>query len=182
MIKTIAIYILALFVLGCARLEIRKATSSDSEGLRFYRPWPYLWITVNDKGHCVPSITYLPDTSQEYLIIPHSGIGSVTFKPTLKDGWNLTAFDAAVDTKIAETLNAMGGLVGKITPGILKMVPTPKALGPGLYRLVFKDGVVTDLIPVFQLIDQNSQPIACPALIGPVTEEPETKEPKPGQR
>lgn len=167
-----------LLIVGCARLEIRKATPSDLEGLRFYRPWPYLWVTVNEHGQCIPSITYLPDTSQEYIIIAHAGFGSATFKPTLKDGWNLTAFDASVDTKVAESLNAIGGLLGKIAPGgLLKTVaPTPKPISPGLYRLVFTDGIVTDVRPVFQISDQNGKPIACPALAGAVSEKPKPEQ------
>ena len=86
MVRKLTVCALMLLIVGCAHLEIRKATSADVEGVRFNRPWPYLWITVNDKGQCIPSITYLPDPSQEYLIIPHGGFGAVTMKPTLKDG------------------------------------------------------------------------------------------------
>lgn len=173
-VKAGVIAILALSLLGCARLEIRKAGSSDVEGLRFYRPWPYLWITVNDKGQCIPSITYLPDTSQDYVIIPHAGFGSVAMKPTLKDGWNLTAFDGSVDTKVAETLNAVGGLLGKIAPGGLVTKADkegPKPMGPGLYRFVFDSGGgITDVVPVIQVAGEGGTPVACPALTGSVSE------------
>jgi len=166
---------LMLLMLGCARLEIRKATSSDTEGLRFYRPWPYLWITVNDKGQCIPSITYLPDLNQEYLIVPHAGFGLVTMKPTLQNGWNLTALDATVDSKAADVLNGIGGILGKIASlGMVRLTISEKVLGPGLYRFVYTNGEITDLTPIFQTAGENNAPIACHGLQGTVEDQPRT--------
>ena len=175
MAKKLLLWALMLLMLGCARLEIRKATSSDTEGLRFYRPWPYLWITVNDKGQCIPSITYLPDLNQEYLIVPHPGFGLVTMKPTLQNGWNLTAIDATVDSKAADVLNGIGGILGKIAPGgMVRLTKSGKTLGPGLYRFVYTNREITDLKPIFQTADENNAPIVCPALKGTVEEKPGT--------
>lgn len=172
--RTLLVCMLVPLALGCARLEIRQAKPSDTEGLRFYRPWPYLWITVNEKGKCVPSITYLPNTSQEYLIIPHSGFGSMTLKASLRDGWNLISFDSAVDTKTSEVLNAVGGLLGKLAPaGKTKMEGgQERTLSPGLYRFDFDEkGFISDMVPIFQVSDAEGKPIACPALIGVPDEE-----------
>jgi hypothetical protein len=175
MVRRVLLCALMLLMLGCARLEIRKATSSDTEGLRFYRPWPYLWITVNDKGQCIPSITYLPDLNQEYLIVPHPGFGLVTMKPTLQNGWNLTAIDSTVDSKAADVLNGIGGIIGKVAPGgMVRLTKSEKALGPGLYRFVYTNGEITDLTPIFQTAGEDSSPIACPALKGTVEDKPGT--------
>lgn len=172
--KTIAICIMTLFILSCAHVEIRKVESADAEGIRFYRPWPYLMVAVNDKGLCVPSIIYLPDMSQEYTMIPHSGLGSATLKPTLKDGWNLTAYDSSVDSKIPETIGAISGLVAKLPiPPLARALPPPKKtnLSPGLYRLEWQNDhfVLEEDKKVFQLqtIEGKPEPVYCPTLALP---------------
>lgn len=95
---------------------------------------------------CVAEIKYLPDYTQEYIMIPHYWLGSVAMKPTLADGWNLTNFDSTVDTKIPETINALASMAKSIAPsGVVSAAkPAPQAelitgynqLHPGLYEVV----------------------------------------------
>lgn len=133
---------------GCSYIEIRPALISDlpdQNGLPFWRPAVYFWIGKDKNGNCTATVQYLPDPTQKYLIIPHYGLGSLSFKPTLKDGWNLTSFDSTVDTKIPETLKTIPSLIqsGKkaISPLFFEKPAAPKnqvkilTLPPGLYRL-----------------------------------------------
>ena len=134
---------IVLPLVSCAEVTIRKATE-NAEGLRFYRPAPYLQVSeaadTTDGGsksggaqatRLQFSIVWLPDYKQEYIVQSRPGFGSVTFKPTLADGWNLTGMEASMDSKTAEILTALAGLLPKAT-GRAKPTGGPC---PGLYRL-----------------------------------------------
>lgn len=142
---------------GCAHLTFQSAAVHNepwyqrwfakSDGIHYYRPKPYVLITetqaIKDAGaSCVVDIKYLPDYSQEYVIVPHYWIGSVALKPTLADGWNLTNLDSTVDTKVPETLNAFAALMTAVPKGaVAAAVPSEKieeAAGnvrPGMYPM-----------------------------------------------
>ena len=166
---------LALFsFVGCAHLDIHKTIDQDNPkeyGLRFYRPRPYLLVTLSDKG-CTPSIIQLPDYSQEYILHPYYWLGSLTFKPTLTDGWNLTAFDSTVDTKIPDTINSLVGLMktaAEIAKGARPGAGTPADIAPGLYSMTFskETGLLTEFKVIMQFKDENNNPIACPKYYPP---------------
>jgi len=175
-------------LLGCAHLDIHKVVSDDKnytkiQGLRFYRPMPYLWITTNKEGQCMSMVTYLPDTSQEYVIDPNPNlIGSVSFKPTLENGWNLTGFDSSADTKISEVLNAIGEIAsktvsggpppGKQVTGEPVTVEKPIVITPGLYKLKFENGAISGLDPVFQVANPEKKAIPCQTLASGIGENP----------
>lgn len=166
-------WLLVLLLLGsagCAHLDIHKtddATNPKEYGLRFYRPRPYLLVTLSDKG-CTPAIQYLPDYSQEYILHPYYWLGSLSFKPTLEHGWNLTAFDSAVDTKIPDTINSLAGImknaaeIAAIKGG--QEGGSSANFGPGLYSMTFdnKTGLLTKIDPVFRFTDAEGKLIACP--------------------
>jgi hypothetical protein len=58
-------------------------------------------------------LIYLPDLSRPMAITESTGwFGTATMKPTLQDGWMLTSLDAETDAKTAETLQAVGSLLG----------------------------------------------------------------------
>ena len=44
--------VIAILMTGCAGVEITKITpkNADKEGIRFYRPWPYLLVTEDANG------------------------------------------------------------------------------------------------------------------------------------
>lgn len=118
--------ILALAIAGsaCARLEVKKLSDAKtySEGIRFYRPAPYL-LTSFENNACTRRIVYLPDPDEEYVIHVVSGWGAIDAKATLENGWNLTALGVVQDSKMPETISAVGGLFGAAKP--------KSAAGPG---------------------------------------------------
>jgi hypothetical protein len=143
---------IGLLVSGCAGVDITKITpdSPYKEGVRFYRPAPYLWVTKNKDGNLQGSIVYLPDKSEEYVIQVKSGFGSVDTKYTLENGWNLVGFNESNESKTADIINALTGSLGGLT-GLLRNL-SKEELRPGLYIFVFdeKTGLVRDLKPVLQ--------------------------------
>ena len=141
-----AVLVLLAFT-GCARLDIRHVSDEKKQGLRFYRPWPYLWIAIDAAGNCAARVVYLPDVNEEYRVIPRAGIGSVTFNPKIEDGWKLTGFESTVDSKFNETVSALSGLItaaaGVAGRGaartaaadlVFKDSTGTEGLGPGLHR------------------------------------------------
>lgn len=129
--QAIITLIVLLGIFSCASVEFRRVKDDkNDEGLRFYRPWPYLWIGVNEKNQCVPVIIYLPDKDENYTMIPHPGLGTASFKPTLQNGWNLTAFDSTIDSKVPETLTSIAGLVGAVGGVMLGKLPTAVSKPP----------------------------------------------------
>lgn len=143
---------------GCAHLTFQSAAVhnepwyqrwfAESDGIHYYRPKPYVLITetqaTKDTGaSCGVDIKYLPDYSQEYVIVPHYWIGSVALKPTLADGWNLTNLDSTVDTKVPETLNAFAALMTAVPKGAVAAAAPSKTVNeeaagnvrPGMYPM-----------------------------------------------
>jgi hypothetical protein len=180
-----------LALVGCVHTVVRpfdQAKDAAAHGVRFYRPAPYLWLASDDKGKCIPTIVYLPDPRQQFImqVSPLDGslgIGTASMKPTLQDGWNLTALEATVDTKVPETLTAIAGLVSAARPappaGPGKLgIPLPrpggvktdkgKPVSPGLYRIDLNTDPHApsplEFVPVLEARDQNDQPIPCATL------------------
>ncbi len=133
-------------LLACSSIEVKPVgpQNKDATGLRFYRPWPYLWVTSGANGACAVQVVYLPRTDQEYVVRATAGLGSVSFKPVLADGWNLTSLDGQVDSKAAEVLTGLGGIAGALAA---KKVGVREAAGVavGLYVFDYKDGLVSGL-------------------------------------
>jgi hypothetical protein len=137
--STLMTMALATMMAGCAGIDVSRVTQADAKGLRFWRPAPYLVLTATDKG-CAAKIIYLPNGDEEYAMTISPGIGTVSLKPTLEQGWLLTGLDASVDTTklvdLFEVVAKAGGLGSfDAQPGGVK-----RTLGPGLYRLAFVKG------------------------------------------
>ncbi len=179
---------------------------AKSDGIHYYRPKPYLLVTesITEKTaasgtgggaagqasaagqtteSCVAEIKYLPDYTQESVIIPHYWLGSVALKPTLTDGWNLTNFDSTVDTKIPETITAIANLAKAVQPSGLaiyggRQAPPPGGLRPGLYAIVPSDsgGLALDTAsPVFQATGTVCERLMAVAKPAPSPAAPPTK-------
>lgn len=133
--KTI-ILILAVTVIGCSTVEITKVSDSTySDGLRFYRPAPYLLVTKDKGDNFQTSIISLPNKNEEYVIRQKVGLGTVDVSATLEGGWNLTQFGTKRDTKVSETIAA---LTGTIAAAAAFAVKGPSiSLGEGLYKIEF---------------------------------------------
>lgn len=135
---------------ACAEITVSRLTSDKdyAEGIRFYRPTPYLLVTQDAKGAYQVSLIYLPNKSQEYIIKCNSGLGSADMKFKLDGGWNLTDFGESRDSKIPELVTSLATL----STGVLKAgepyAAAPKnELAPGLYAFTFdeKTGLVTGI-------------------------------------
>jgi hypothetical protein len=154
-------------IAGCANLTFEEistttdqagnvigTTTADVGGITYYRPAPYLKVDAGAQGGCVGTLVWLPDYSKQYKITPHYWLGTVSLKPTLADGWNLTALDSTVDTKIPETITAITGGIANLEnaakPAAVGQEEPPKPggfnsfnprtgkeelTGPGLYRI-----------------------------------------------
>lgn len=143
--------ILLLLITGCAGVEAVRITPENpyKEGIRFYRPYPYLWVTKDKNGILQGAIYWLPNKNEEYVIKVKSGIGSAEAKFTLENGWNLTQFGETRDSKSSEMIAALTGSLGDIK-GILEMAK--EEIYPGLYMFTFDDktGLISGLKPVVQ--------------------------------
>ena len=150
--RIILLSILISLIVGCARVEIAKITPENpyKEGLRFYRPSPYLWVTKDKDGALQGSIVWLPNKNEEYFIKVKSGIGSVDTKFTLENGWNLTGLNETRDSKTPEMIKALTGFLTDLK-GVLEIARKGE-LHPGLYLFIFDDktGFISDLKPVVQ--------------------------------
>ena len=143
---------LTLAAAGCGGVEIRQVTPQKpyEEGLRFYRPHPYLWITKDKSGGLQGAIVWLPDKSQEYVATAKSGLGRADSRLTLENGWNLTGFSESRESPAADLITALTGSLVDVT----RVLPAAsrEELRPGLYVFTFdaQTGLVNGLKPVFQ--------------------------------
>jgi hypothetical protein len=78
----------AVLLGGCSSVNVVKNPADDDNGIRYYRPKPYLMVTPADAtGRMVKlEVLYLPDYCEEYSIHPK---GKKPPSVQLKDGWNL---------------------------------------------------------------------------------------------
>ncbi len=146
------LFLVIFSIVCCSRVHIVKVDPETpyEEGIKFYRPHPYLWITKGDKGELKGSIIWLPNMKEEYAIKVKPGLGSIDVKFTLENGWNLTQFGETMDSKTPELIEALTGSLSGIKD-ILETV-TEKELKPGLYAFIFDDksGLVINIEPVVQ--------------------------------
>lgn len=155
---------------ACAHITIKKIppgtniSNRGSDGIHFYSPKPYLMISqtlIASPGGgqpiqaCTAEIKYFPDYNEEYVMIPHYWLESISMKPAVADGWNLTNFNSTVDTKIPETITAISSLAQNIPKAFNAPQYTtgPRALRPGLYPLGHNNETgnltIEDTRPVF---------------------------------
>lgn len=106
---------------GCApRVIVRQSPTADDEGIRYYRPKPYLLISALQKDTVASpdfvSITldYLPDFSEEYAISVRPGLGIADVSVGLQDGWNLVSINQKLDSQTDENIKATGELLKSI--------------------------------------------------------------------
>ena len=139
MLKIMSLLCLVGVLTGCANINFEKINDSNRDsasGLRFWRPAPFLVIASDKDGHCTAKLIYMKDVNEEYAAQPVAGFGSITFKPTLTDGWNLTALDTVIDSKTSDFLGTIGKLPGlSETPAAPSGNSFSPSLGPGIYRI-----------------------------------------------
>ena len=134
--KLVLIIPALLFLSACAAVSVDRL-HSDADykgGIRFYRPVPYLLISNFSTGERQANVVWLPNKNEEYVVKVHSGMGTVDAKFTLQDGWNLTEFGEARDSKTAELIGSATGLLKAVEPLI---VQKGEGIQPGLYAIEF---------------------------------------------
>jgi hypothetical protein len=161
--KIILSILATTLALGCAHTTIKKITKDDkTDGVRYFMPHPYLWVTYDTKGnHLKTEIIMLPDSTEEYVVEPTSGLGSAVLSLNLENGWNLTQFNNNEDSKIPDTITGLASLASGIvglqgasgTSGFMALHGKNESekidpLLPGLYRIDLNSP--TPLVTIFQ--------------------------------
>ncbi|HTO08714.1 MAG TPA: hypothetical protein VMR86_16830 [Myxococcota bacterium] len=122
---------------GCAGITVEKQDEKNkTDGLHFFRPAPYLFTTLGKDG-CLTEIVYLPDKNEEWVAIPHRGLGTAKSTVDLQDGWNLTSLNSETDSKVPETIEALTGVAKLAIPGAAAAQPGGPACATGLRALVW---------------------------------------------
>ena len=119
----VALVAAAASLIGCTpRTRIIPHPGPNEEGLRFYRPKPYLLVAPEGDGsgrRVRISLEYLPDFAEEYAVQIRSGLGINATSVQLEDGWNLVALDEQLDAQVDEQIRAFADLIqaaGKLVP------------------------------------------------------------------
>jgi len=120
---------------ACSSATIKRATPSD-EGIRFYRPHPYLLVSlieIEGEGEQLKSeVLWLPDYSHEYVVTPKGWFGKSDMTVQLQDGWALTQLTLSRDSQVPETAEKISTAIASLVPLLGREV---RGLEPGLYRL-----------------------------------------------
>ena len=124
----IAISVCTLLSSGCTpRVVVRAHPGPHDNGIRYYRPKPYLKIEPAEvavdktRTELVPgmyrvSLVYMPDFSEEYALDVKTGFGTANVGIKLQDGWNLTEINQNLDSQTDENVKAIASLVDAIGP------------------------------------------------------------------
>lgn len=128
--RAVAILFCCAFLMGCPGVKVVKNPDATDEGIRYYRPKPYLLITpegesVKSEDKTTNKVTttttasdeyvsidlqYLPDFSEEYSIHVRSGVGIANVGMKLENGWNLTEISQNLDSQTDENVKAAAEL------------------------------------------------------------------------
>lgn len=96
---------------------------------------PACYVSGNVTNAFVNQIVWLPDHNRRYTLQINSGWGPVNGSVKLQNGWMLDTLGAQSDSKIPETIAAVGGLVAAVPKGQKTVSPLVAALTEGLYRI-----------------------------------------------
>ncbi|MBN1540907.1 hypothetical protein JW992_02095 [candidate division KSB1 bacterium] len=139
---------LALAFLHCAGVRIERVTDStrNVEGLRYYRPHPYLLVSEGRDGILTSKVIFLPNPDEEYVIRTTAGWGKVDVKAKLDQGWNLVELGEVSDSQTSANLRSLSDLLQVVSSlGAQEIAP----LKPGLYLLLYDKGMVSGMKKVF---------------------------------
>jgi hypothetical protein len=160
--------IIVFLVAGCAGLDVKTLKSHEVKDARakggaplsgyiVYEPmvivsvsWPKICIGTEEPGgackgqlvtHCAASTLLLPDYEKPYLVSTRAGLGKAGAEVTIVDGWMLgTLKDSSDNAALVSALASFKSSPATVQPSIAKK-DEPGCKLPGLYRLVFKDGL-----------------------------------------
>ncbi|HET7452074.1 MAG TPA: hypothetical protein VFL12_04995 [Thermoanaerobaculia bacterium] len=142
-----------LLCAACGSVAVtRLAKDADyREGIRFYRPQPYLLVSAKGTDRAA-QVVWLPKKDEEYVLRVRSGMGSVDAKFALQDGWNLTEYGESRTPETSDLIGAAAG-VAKAAEGL---VAGPRGeLEPGLYAIEFDPA--TGLVRALRRIDLTKE-------------------------
>jgi len=141
-----------LLITGCSPVKIYSNSQlSESTGLRYYTVKPYLQVERDPISNCIVkvSVLYLPDLEKPQYLEVKGGTGSRKLDLKLSDG-SLSTFGLDSDSKIAETITSLAGLVSKASSAVtelssLKTVPQAVASSAvtELYDIIITNGLTT---------------------------------------
>ncbi|MEE2640839.1 MAG: hypothetical protein VX768_09450, partial [Planctomycetota bacterium] len=133
MIRIFIFAVCCLGSLGCSpKVRVVKNPGELRDGIRYYRPKPYLLITpyetVTSRGEGKSQtrinatsetrvqleLQYLPDFAEEYSIQVRTGLGSSSVNFQLENGWNLVSIGQQLDSKFDKNVEAVGNAAGAI--------------------------------------------------------------------
>lgn len=136
-------------VCGCARVKVVAVNRENQgkSGLRFYRPHPYLLLTQGGSNKFDSRLIWLPNTNEQYMVRSISGWGIAEANVTLTDGWNLTTLGQKMDSKIPETITALGSAIAAVASAVKG---TDEKVPPAiLFKVVYEENGGISLEPVW---------------------------------
>jgi len=119
--------LLFLLTCGCAHVTFHPSKDGGDSpdtgresGVKFYTPKPY--VLVGPSGNKdVPlkvELVYLPDLEHPTYAIFHPGLGSAKQTLNIAANGTLASFNQEMDSKVPETMNAVGSMVSSLATGL----------------------------------------------------------------
>lgn len=136
-------------VAGCAHIDF------GAEGLLYYEPTPYLFISRGADCASTATVVVLPGKAKRMNFVP--GYGSAELSATLSAGM-ITTVGQTTDTKVPETLTALAAL--RTAAGTQTTKDVRSCPAAALFRIV--DGEVGKEVPLRPLTGAPSQPFIPP--------------------
>lgn len=121
--------LIIMVLTGCSSIKFYSNSGlTEITGLKYYTVKPFLLVEKDPVNGNVTkaSVIYLPDLINPQYLVVKGGIGSNKLDLKLNDG-TINTFGLDSDTKIAESLNALAGLISKGTGAVsdLSALKTP---------------------------------------------------------
>jgi len=113
-LKTIIIFSL-MFYISCAPVKFSSSPGlTGKTGLKFYPVKPFMLVEREQETNRIVKATvlYLPDLANPQYMAVKDGIGSRKVDVKFTDG-AINTFGFTSDTKIAESIDALAGLISK---------------------------------------------------------------------
>lgn len=110
----------SFLVMGCAHIDFGKDQSGNKRGMTFFEPVPYLFVSTTRECVTTATVTIIPGERRELKF--KGGYGSYELSVALSNGM-ISAVGQKADTKIPETIAAIGTVVGAIKPTFIEGKP-----------------------------------------------------------
>lgn len=101
------------FLTGCAGLDFGKDKSGEERGLIYFEPVPYLFVSTSKDCVTAAAVTIIPGKQRELKF--KWGYGSYELSASLSNAM-ISAVGQKADSKIPETLSAIGNIAGAVKP------------------------------------------------------------------